>query len=89
MIAANEDVGVLRGVFHFLAPDPDAARPIDSLAIASGPATPVPGARPLGQPRRHRRARLRRRVDLGLATSCRTTWTRAMSGTHERAHPSG
>ena len=66
VIAANSDVGVLYGAFHFLRLL-QTRQPLDGLDIASQPRTQHPRARSLGQSRPARRARLRRPVDLGLA----------------------
>ena len=71
-VAANSDIGALYGVFHLL-------RQIQTRALACRPryrqraAFRPAYARPLGQPRRHDRARLLRPLDLRLAHACPIT----------------
>ncbi len=69
-IAANDDVGVLHGVFHFLRLMQTRAS-LDALDISSAPALQYRVLEPLGQPRRHGRTRLLRAHRCGIGTSCR------------------
>ena len=76
VIAANTEVGVLYGAFHLLRllqTHQRDRRARDRRAAAD----PAPHPQSLGQPRRQRRARLRRRLALGLAQAARTTPRRA------------
>jgi alpha-glucuronidase len=59
IVAAEDDVGVLYGVFTPVAHAANTAA-ARSLGSAAGPGCPAPRAQSLGQPRSQRRARLRR-----------------------------
>ena len=76
VIAANGDIGVLYGAFHFLRLL-QTRQPIARSGRARIAEAATAHAQSLGQSRRHGRARLRRRVALGLAHAARTISTRA------------
>ena len=80
LIAANTDVGVLYGAFAWLRAVQMRRRARDARRVV-GAEGAAAHAEPLGQPRPHDRARLRRRVDLGLVEAAGTSRTRATSTT--------
>ena len=82
VIAANSDVGVLYGAFRFLRLL-QTREPVARLDITARPENPPPRARSLGQPQRHRGARLRGRLPLEVAEPAGTPVT-ALHGLRAR-----
>ena len=70
VIAANEEIGVLYGVFNFLRLI-QTRRPIDGLSLVSAPRLTRRLPQSLGQSRRFSRARLRGRLPVAVAHAAR------------------